>query len=403
MSRPQLTTNSKAILLMHRIKYVCDRPPDNKMSASEFLKYLLISRQFVRASQLHQVYQFAIFDYCCDDEKFDVSAMKAKALWPWAAEFKLKLKEIRSLNLLLNAQYVYVQDYEFKYAKEFSAVCKIFTGHIAMNLSDDVEAAENHSSIVKQVQKQLYSLRGNAKSLIASPDMPQLDLAFGGIDIENLYQFKQVMAKHRIKEMWAGNDRIYSPNFDAKIDDNFFDDFPTCPSVEMLKFNWKELNEDHDLVSKVTRMIPFFPKLRKLYCCFRADHYTAEQFSLQQMVVWIRNECKKLEELQKTKLPITEIGIAYDFKIRKPESSKVVKKLVKKILKTTTFNRVFDAKLVTPKPDNKDKLIKQHYAINLWQRKPYCLADVQFTIDLDPLTLDDEDLDDVDSSADEND
>ncbi|KAI6205167.1 hypothetical protein M3Y94_00761800 [Aphelenchoides besseyi] len=222
MSRPQLTTYSKAILLMHRHKHVCDRPPDNKISATEFFKYLLISREFVRASQLHQVYQFAIFDYCCDDEKFDVSISDKKHVRSWAVMFKLNLKEIRSLNRLLNAQYVHLECYEYRYAEEFSAVCKIFTGHIAINLCSDLNAAENHSSIVKQVQKQLYSLRGNAKSLIASPDMPQLDLAFGSIGIVNLYQFKQVMAKHRIKEMWTENDRIYYRNFDAKIDDNFF-------------------------------------------------------------------------------------------------------------------------------------------------------------------------------------
>ncbi|KAI6187103.1 hypothetical protein M3Y98_00206100 [Aphelenchoides besseyi] len=42
MCRPQLSTYSKAILLMHRIEYVCNRPRNSKLSALEFLKYLVV-------------------------------------------------------------------------------------------------------------------------------------------------------------------------------------------------------------------------------------------------------------------------------------------------------------------------------------------------------------------------
>ncbi|KAI6173689.1 hypothetical protein M3Y98_01108700 [Aphelenchoides besseyi] len=320
MSKPQLTTYSKAVLLMHRNKYVCDRPRDDKMSASEFFKYLLISRQFIRAFQLYQVYQFVIDGYCSDDHKFFVTTQRGSGVGAQAVQFKLKLKKIRSLNRLLNVQYVGLYRYEYKYAQKFLAVSRIFTGHIALDLYYDSYAAKNHSSIVKQVQKQLYSLRGNADSFYISPHMPQLDLAFCG--------------------------RTYFGLF--------------------------------------------------------AEHYTAEQFSLQKLVAWIRDECKKLEELQKTKLPITDMAIYYNFKIRKPESSRIVRKLVKKILKTTEFY-LRDAELVNPKPDNNDEYFKQHYAFELWQKKSNFRACLKFTVDLDPIILDNEDLDENVSSADEDD
>ncbi|KAI6179269.1 hypothetical protein M3Y98_00592200 [Aphelenchoides besseyi] len=104
MSKPQLTTYSKAILLMHRNEYMCNRPPDNKMSALEFFKYLLISRQFLQASQLHQVYEFAIFGYISHGKKFVVRLMKGKFDKVWATEFKLTLEEIRTWNQLLDVQ-----------------------------------------------------------------------------------------------------------------------------------------------------------------------------------------------------------------------------------------------------------------------------------------------------------
>ncbi|KAI6209240.1 hypothetical protein M3Y96_00200500 [Aphelenchoides besseyi] len=369
MSKPQLTTYSKAVLLMHRNKYVCDRPRDDKMSASEFFKYLLISRQFIRAFQLYQVYQFVIDGYCSDDHKFFVTTQRGSGVGAQAVQFKLKLKKIRSLNRLLNVQYVGLYRYEYKYAQKFLAINSIL-GHIALDLYYDSYAAKNHSSIVKQVQKQLYSLRGNADSFYISPHMPQLDLAFADVRISDFYL----------------------------IDKYFFDDFPTCLSVEELLFILQNLIENYDLVSKITKMIPFFPNLRELLCSFSAEHYTAEQFSLQKLVAWIRDECKKLEELQKTKLPITDMAIYYNFKIRKPESSRVGLP----ILKTTEFY-LRDAELVNPKPDNNDEYFKQHYAFELWQKKSNFRACLKFTVDLDPIILDNEDLDENVSSADEDD
>ncbi|KAI6173320.1 Tyrosine-protein phosphatase non-receptor type 9 [Aphelenchoides besseyi] len=46
------------------------------------------------------------------------------------------------------------------------------------------------------------------------------------------------------------------------------------------------------------------------------------QFSLQKLVNWIREECSKIEELQKAWLSTTEMLLDYRFKIRKPESKK---------------------------------------------------------------------------------
>ncbi|KAI6232575.1 hypothetical protein M3Y95_00500100 [Aphelenchoides besseyi] len=393
MSKPQLTTYSKAILLMHRNDYVCERPRDNTMSALEFFKYLLISRQFLRASQLYRVYQFAIFEYCNDDNKFYVSAAGRNAVGAWATHFLLSLEEIRTWNRLLNVQYVDLFRYEYIYAEEFSAVSRYFTGHIALCLATDRDNPEHHGGIIKQVQKQLYSLRGPAKSFYTSSEVPQLNLAYSYMDIKNLYQLKQVLAKHQIKELLAGNECLFAPRFDAIIDDNFFDDFPTCPSVERLKLRWKDLDENHDLVSKLTEMIPFLPSVRVLVFCFSAEHYTPEQFSLQQLVVWIRKECRKIGELQKACLPTTDIVfIYYKFKIRKPESRKVIKQLVKEILATTKFNRLRSAEHIIPESSNdqNDVIIKQHYSIELRRKQSNCIADLMFTADLDPLTLNDE-------------
>ncbi|KAI6231993.1 hypothetical protein M3Y95_00440000 [Aphelenchoides besseyi] len=395
MSRPQLTTYSKAILLMHRHKYVREHVPGNKMSATEFFKYLLISRQFLRASQLYQVYFFVIYKYCKIDKKFDVATVDRSGFGPPGDRLKLKLKEIKALNRLLNAQYVVLLRYEYKYAKEFSAVCKIFTGHILLILSDDVDAAKKHIKIIKQVQKQLHSLLCDVKSLIASSDMPQLDLPNCEIHIKNFYQFKQVIGKHRIKGLAIGNDSRQAPSFDEAIDKNFFNDFPTCPSVDTLICSWRNLNVDHDLVLKVTKMVPFFPKLRVLCCDFTADHYTPAQFTKAARLDKKRMQ-EGLKSCKKTKLPITEVAIKYEFKIRKTESPKVMKQVLKEILKTTKFDRFRMADCVIR---NSGNLLD----------KPYCDLDLRwfslkfhvilkFTVDLDPRTLDDieppEDFDD---------
>ncbi|KAI6205539.1 Tyrosine-protein phosphatase non-receptor type 9 [Aphelenchoides besseyi] len=294
MSKPQLTTYSKAILLMHRNDYVCDRPRDNTMSALEFFKYLLISRQFLRASQLYRVYQFAIFEYCNDDNKFYVSAMRDREKWAWATCFKLNLKEIRNWNQLLNVQYLFVPYYKYEYVSEFSAVSRVFTGQIALNLICDDDDAQYHNHIIRQIQKQLNSLRCGTKSLLSS-DIPQLKL---------------------------NECIVYITDF-STIDDEFFDDFPTCPSVKKLGLYWPISNENDDLVPKLIRMTSFFPKLINVTYYFTVKHDIPEQFSLQQLVVWIRKECKKIDELQIANLPIPFIKLVYEFKIRKQESRKV--------------------------------------------------------------------------------
>ncbi|KAI6194013.1 hypothetical protein M3Y96_01080000 [Aphelenchoides besseyi] len=350
MSKPQLTTYSKAILLMHRNEYVCNRPRDNKMSALEFFKYLLISRQFLQASQLHQVYEFAIFRYSSDDKKFYVSSMKGKFDRVWATSLELTLEEIRTWNQLLDVQYVRLSGYHYEYADEFSALSKLFMGHIALNFYSDIDEAEDHSD-----------------------------------------EFKHVLTKHQIKELIVSC--MYPEIFDPTIDDNFFDDFPTCPSVKKLNFTWMDSNETHNLVPKVTKMMPFFPNLCELYCCFRAKYYTSKEFSLQKLVVWIRDECRKIEELQRASLSITDVTLVYNFKIRKEESKKVVKQLVKEILNTTKFKVLRFAKLVMPGTENdeNDVFIPQYCEVELWREQANSLAALQFEVDLDPLTLNDDD------------
>ncbi|KAI6179138.1 hypothetical protein M3Y98_00578100 [Aphelenchoides besseyi] len=101
----------------------------------------------------------------------------------------------------------------------------------------------------------------------------------------------------------------------------------------------------HNLVPKVTKMMPFFPNLRQLYCRFETYDYPHEELSLQKLVVWIRDECRKIEELQKASLSLTDVVLVYNFKIRKAESKKVVKQLVKEILNTTEFKVLRFAKL----------------------------------------------------------
>ncbi|KAI6179186.1 hypothetical protein M3Y98_00583300 [Aphelenchoides besseyi] len=300
MSKPQLTTYSKAILLMHRNEYVCNRPPDNELSALEFFKYLLISRQFLQASQLHQVYEFAIFEYSSDDKKFYVSSMKGKFDEVWATGFKLTLEEIRTWNQLLDVQYVRLYRYHYKYADEFSAVSKLFR---------------------------------------------------------------------------------------ATIDDNFFDDFPTCPSVKKLKFTWRNLDEMHNIVPKVTKMMPFFPNLCQLYC-YTSKYHAPGEFSLQKLVVWIRDECRKIEELQKASLSLTDV---------------VVKQLVKEILNTTEFKVLRFAKLVMPGTEEHkyNGFIRPYCKVELWREQPNGVAALQFKVDLDPLTLDDDDESEDELSEDE--
>jgi hypothetical protein len=61
------------------------------------------------------------------------------------------------------------------------------------------------------------------------------------------------------------------------IDSNYFDDFPTCPRIQEIDFRWVQLDETHELVPKVTEIIPFFPNLKLMVCFFEAEYRTSEQ------------------------------------------------------------------------------------------------------------------------------
>ncbi|KAI6205378.1 hypothetical protein M3Y94_00785500 [Aphelenchoides besseyi] len=385
MSKPQLTTYSKALLLMHRSNFVCNRPKDDTMSAFEFYKYLLISRDFLRASQLYRVYQFAIFEYCSDDKKFDVSATKILGFPYRTTRFKLTLDEIRTWNRLLNVQYVKLATYNHEYAEEFMAVSRIFTGHIALNLFCD-DNAKYHSDIIRQIQKQLYYLICHAKLLIGSSDMPQLDSIDCTLYIDNLGQFKQVMARHRFKEILTANLYKYDQQFDEEIDDNFCDNFPTCPSVKKLRFVWTNLSEDNDFISKLTQMRPFFPNLVELMSIRKFHPCTPREFGFQELVAWIREECKKIDELQNAWLSIPHIEIFYDFKIRKPESIEVANQLGFKLLETTKFNKVIYAQIIVKPKDNENDVPNTHcYAMEVHRIQANCCAVLRFTVDAKPL------------------
>jgi hypothetical protein len=62
-----------------------------------------------------------------------------------------------------------------------------------------------------------------------------------------------------------------------KIDEDYFDDFPVCFYTKKLDFEWDQLDETHDLLPKITKMIPFFPNLIRMVCYFEAEQYTSEQ------------------------------------------------------------------------------------------------------------------------------
>ncbi|KAI6208361.1 hypothetical protein M3Y96_00107100 [Aphelenchoides besseyi] len=115
--------------------------------------------------------------------------------------------------------------------------------------------------------------------------------------------------------------------------------------------------------------------------------------NLQKLVVWIRDECRKIEELQKASLSLTDVTLVYNFKIRKKESKKVVKQLVKEILNTTKFKVLRFAKLVMPGTENdeNDVFIPQYCEVELWREQANSLAALQFEVNLDPLTLNDDD------------
>jgi hypothetical protein len=62
-----------------------------------------------------------------------------------------------------------------------------------------------------------------------------------------------------------------------KIDDDYFVDFPICPRIKKISFTWEQLDETHEIVSKLTKMVSFFPNLIDMRCDFNAKHYTSEQ------------------------------------------------------------------------------------------------------------------------------
>lgn len=61
------------------------------------------------------------------------------------------------------------------------------------------------------------------------------------------------------------------------IEDDYFADFPICPRIKTLEFVWYQLDETHDLVSKLTDIVPFFPNLIKLKCNFLAENHLSKE------------------------------------------------------------------------------------------------------------------------------
>jgi hypothetical protein len=146
MSAPRLSIFAKSLFLKYQGQKIFKHlSEENFAPMSEFLKSLvssnstsnvivgnfqLISRQFLRASQLYRVYYFMIAAY--SDNKFVVRFAYGAIVGRVTKTFKLTLSEIQRRNQLLNVQYLYLWEYTHEYATEYAELCKIFKGTSTM-------------------------------------------------------------------------------------------------------------------------------------------------------------------------------------------------------------------------------------------------------------------------------
>ncbi|KAI6170791.1 hypothetical protein M3Y97_01112100 [Aphelenchoides bicaudatus] len=286
--------------------------------------------------------------------------------------------------------------YCYKHANQYSEVCKIFKGKIGLRLVlDDNKNEVRHHQIITQVKDQLFSLRCGAKSLLGSSKVPHLNLSYCACsNIENFYQVKQLLTNHQIRKLVINN--IYGDSdliFNETIDDDYFDDFPKCPRVKTLSFLLTQLDETHDLIPKITKMVSFFPNLTEIDCFFNAEHYTSEQFSSQKLIDRVAKECKTIEQLRKACPLNTSFDLTHRFRIRRAEPLLTVKQTIKHFLKTTKFNQLHFFKHAVEEIKNDDVMSLRYYyfVIIKWKEQNFKTS-LSFEGDLDPLTLGDNEV-----------
>lgn len=154
-------------------------------------KFQIISRQFLRASQLYKVYQFAVHRLN-QNNKFKTYFASENIVGHGTKELELTLFEINRLNQLLNVQYLHIFNYNHNHTNEYSALCKIFKGLLKIDIRQFSTLVLGHislsfcngyntnvycpSNIITQLQKQLYKIIYDARFLIDSTKMPCLNL-----------------------------------------------------------------------------------------------------------------------------------------------------------------------------------------------------------------------------------
>jgi hypothetical protein len=89
--------------------------------------FQLISRQFLRASQLHRVYYFVV-DGVISNNEYSVYLSNRNFMGARTDLITLNLTEIRGLNQLLNVQYFQLVCFNAKDATKYVNLCQFFKG-----------------------------------------------------------------------------------------------------------------------------------------------------------------------------------------------------------------------------------------------------------------------------------
>jgi hypothetical protein len=142
MSALTLSPFAKSLFLRHRVAKSVNNKYHEYYPISEIFKCLvsyspiskvisdnfqLISRQFLRASQLYRVYYFVVYEVISNDE-YSVFLSNRNFMGAGTDRIILSVADIRGLNQLLNVQYFQLVCFNTKDAAKYAKLCQFFKG-----------------------------------------------------------------------------------------------------------------------------------------------------------------------------------------------------------------------------------------------------------------------------------
>jgi len=185
--------------------------------SSKFFKFLIISRSYLATSQHKSVYEFILLGQSHKAKSMFSVTFDNEFSYHWRSDqFDVPMAKFDKFACLLDPRYFHVNTLEFSKdaINKLDTLIEKLKGKISFRVDND----QNKKPMIQKFASRLYQLNCETEFLLEGASVPTLDLDFCKIlkPLENIYQVRQILDTHKIKELSLS---VFDPLFEKSAEE----------------------------------------------------------------------------------------------------------------------------------------------------------------------------------------